>query len=506
MPRRTVALVLALVVGPLAGCGDDSSDRAARASCPAALVERVAAPSGAGADALEWVPCDEGAEVAALAVPRDRSNPARGSILLAVARHRATGERIGSLLVNPGGPGASALGFALAAGDVFPDSILERFDVVAWDPRGVGASAGVDCVDDAAMATFWAADRSPDDTGERTALLDAARVIADGCAVRNERVLPHLSSRQTVEDMEAIRVALDEEAISYLGFSYGTLLGAHYADEHPDRVRAMVLDGAVDPALTPERAVRDQAAGFEQALDSFLDSCAADDGCAFYAGGDPQSAYDRLMAGIDAEKLYALDAAGDERGLGPGEADLGVAGALYRGRAGWAELASALVGAARGDGSELLRLADEYAQRSDAGDYSNELESSFAIGCLDGPQPTPEGLADLAADLAREWPRFGAATAWYGAPCAYWRAPPDAWPAAPVRASGAPPIVVVGTTGDPAAPYRWAESLADQLDSGVLVTVDGTAHTAYASGNACVDDLVERALIALEAPAPETRC
>jgi pimeloyl-ACP methyl ester carboxylesterase len=314
-----------------------------------------------------------------------------------------------------------------------------------------------------------------------------------------------VSSAQTVADLEAIRAALGEDSISYLGFSYGTLLGARYADEHPDRVRAMVLDGAVDPTLTPEQATRDQAVAFEAALDAFLDGCAADEHCAFTAG-DPHDAYDRLIAGIDAEPLYARDAAGAERTLGPGETDLGVAGALYSGRDGWATLASALGAAARGDGSELLHLADQYAQRGGDGSYSNDLESSFAIGCLDSAQPTVAGLERLAADVAPAAPRFGAATAWYGAPCAFWSAPPDPMPTTRVRASGAGPILVVGTTGDPAAPYRWSESLAGQLASGALLTVEGWAHTAYAGGNACVDELVEQVLVALETPPGGSRC
>lgn len=505
MRRPTVAvLALAILGGSLVACGSDEPARA----CASALVAQVRAVGGDAAGTngpLDWVECRGGAEVAALAVPIDREQPAGGDLVLAIARRPASGDRIGSLLVNPGGPGASALGLALLADDVFPTALTERFDIVAWDPRGVGLSEGFDCVDDATMARWWGTDRSPDDAAERAAVVAAGETIAAGCARQHPDALGHVATVDTVHDVEAIRVALGDDTISYLGFSYGTLIGARYADEFPDRVRAMVLDGAVDPARTTEQAIAEQAAGFEHALEAFLDDCAAQDDCAFTSGGDPRTAYDRLLAAIDAEELYAVDLAGDERGLGPGEADLGVATGLYDGRAGWPRLAEALGGAARGDASQLLQLADEYAQRSAEGVYDDGLEASYAIGCLDGPQPTPAQLRRLADELARELPHFGAATAWYGAPCASWSAPPKGAPRE-VRAAGAPPIVVIGTTGDPASPYEWAESLAGQLADGVLVTHDDEGHLAYLRGDACVDEAVHRYLVDLVVPDPGTRC
>ena len=503
-PAAALALAACASAAALVGCGSDDGERRA---CPSALVEQVRAVERDTPAALDWVDCDGGAQVAALAVPIDRAAPAGDDLVLAVARRPASGDRIGSLVVNPGGPGASALEFALLAADYFPDVITERFDVVAFDPRAVGLSAGFDCVDDATMARWWGTDRSPDDAGERAATARAAAAVAEGCTERHGDLLQHVSTLDTAHDLEAIRVALGEDTISYLGFSYGTLIGALYAEEYPERVRAMVLDGAVDPSRPTELTLADQAAGFEGALEAFLDDCASRDDCAFFSGGDPHHAYDLLMEAIDAEVLYAVDAGGEERGLGPGEADLGVASALYFGRDGWPRLADALVGAARGDASELLQLADEYAQRTTDGRYDDGLEASYAIGCLDGPQPTIDELTVLADELHLRLPRFGAATAWYGAPCAFWSAPPAVEGAyGPVRAAGAPPIVVIGTTGDPASPYAWSESLAEQLERGVLLTRDASGHLAYLRGDGCIDDAVHRALIELVPPAPGTRC
>jgi pimeloyl-ACP methyl ester carboxylesterase len=284
------------------------------------------------------------------------------------------------------------------------------------------------------------------------------------------------------------------------------LLGARYADAHPGRVRTMVLDGAVDPALDATEAVRAQAIGFERALQRFLDDCARDDGCAFHSGGDPATAFDRLIDAIDAETLYAVGADGVERGLGPGEADLGVAQALYAGREGWPLLASALVEAARGDGSSLLRLADQYSGRGEDGRYTDDLEASYAIGCLDGEAPSDIAAVErLATEVAAVAPRLGEATVWYGLPCSVWPAPPDPL-VGETRAAGAAPILVVATEHDPATPSFQAESLARQLDDAVLVTLDDDGHTAYLRGNACIDDIVHRYLVDLAVPRGGSRC
>jgi pimeloyl-ACP methyl ester carboxylesterase len=476
-------MAVAVLAAALASCsgGDDGARRGERGS-------------------LEWSDCG-GVECTTLDVPLDHDDPGAGTIELALARRPAGGdEPVGSLLFNPGGPGAPAIDLVEQADALFTDTVLERFDVVTWDPRGVGSSTPVDCVDD--LDRFFAVDRSPDDEREVDENLAEANRLARGCERRSAELLPHLSSRSTVRDMDLIREALGEDRLTYVGFSYGTYLGALYADAYPQRVRALVLDGAVDPARSYEQTALDQARGFDAALEAFFAHCERT-GCGF-GGRDPRRAYEALMLQIDGETLPA-EVAGERRLLGPGEADLGVATALYAGEAGWDVLAQALVAAARGDGSILLSLADEYTGRAPGGEYDNQTEAFYATGCLDGDAPAAEELPAIAERIAAEAPYFGAATLWLGAPCSVWPVPPDGAPG-PVRAAGAPPIVVLGTTNDPATPLAWAQALASQLESARLVVFDGEGHLAYGRGDECVDGAVDAYLVDLEPPPPGLRC
>jgi len=448
---------------------------------------------------LDWEACGD-VDCATLAVPRDHADPGGPTLDLALARREAGGDRLGVLLLNPGGPGAGGVPLVADATAYLSEALLDRFDIVSWDPRGVGESTPIDCVDD--LDSFFAADRSPDDAEEVDENIDAARRLAAGCAERSGELLPHLSSRATVQDMDAIRAALGEEQLNYLGYSYGTYLGALYADRYPDRVRAVVLDGAVDPSLGFEDLTRDQSLGFDRALNAFLDACERD-GCGF-GGSDPHRAYGQLLTQIDAEALPA-DVGGEVRTLGPGEADLGVATALYSGTAGWDLLGAALTDAARGDGSQLLRLSDAYTGRRPGGQYSNENEAFYGIGCLDAPAPAVDELAAIASRVGEVAPAFGASTTWLSAPCSVWPVPPDGAPA-PVRAADAPPIVVLGTTNDPATPLEWAQSLAQQMESATLVVYQGEGHTAYGRGDACIDHAVDQYLVELRVPDEGTVC
>jgi pimeloyl-ACP methyl ester carboxylesterase len=483
--RSTVAaLVLALVAVACGGDADPGRGRAADRST------------------LDWERCGA-VECATLTVPLDHDRPDGPAIDLALARRRAgdPDRRAGTLVVNPGGPGAPGIPLVQQASLVFTDVVLERFDIVAWDPRGTGASTPVDCLDD--LDAFFAVDRSPDTAEERAANERVASELAQGCAQRSGPLLPYLGTRDTVDDLELVRVALGEDRLTYLGFSYGSLVGARYADRYPDRVRAMVLDGGVDPAASAEEVAIAQATGFDAALDAFFEYCA--DGRCRFGGRDPHGAFVRLMALIDAETLPAI-VGGEERELGPGEADLAVANALYAGRDGWDLLADALRAAAQGDGSDLLALADAYTGRQPGGAYTNAQEALYAIGCLDQPAPPdPQAIHALAADLAAAAPVFGAPTAYLGLPCAFWPVPALEAPAA-VRGAGAGPVLVVGTTNDPATPLAWAEALATQLESAALLVAQEEGHTAYGRGIECVDGAVEAVLLDARLPADGTRC
>jgi len=440
-----------------------------------------------------------------LSVPLDRTHPQGRRIQLELARRPAGGKRLGVLLANPGGPGGSGIEFLQDGSDVFSKAVRDRFDIVSWDPRGVGASTSVDCTDD--LDFFYDVDRTNADAATVRANVDAAKRFVDACRRAGGGLLPFLSTRATVADMDAIRAAMGVRTISYLGFSYGTYLGALYADRYPTRVRAMVLDGAIDPARSSADGTILQAEGFDRALEAFLAWCRDNSKCHFASHGNPKTAFNDLMENIAHETLPA-EIDGEKRTLGPGEANIGIATALYagRGRNGWETLGPALRDAAQGDGSALLALSDVYTGRKTGGHYDNETDAFYAIGCLDAPSPpTVAAVTRIAVRAERAAPVFGASNVWLGLPCTFWPAKPDG-NVGPIHAPGAPPILVIGTTGDPATPYESALALSRELESGRLLTYVGEGHTAYGRGDACIDDKVDAYLISRLLPRLGTRC
>ena len=379
--------------------------------------------------------------------------------------------------------------------------VRERFDLVAFDPRGVGRSAPVRCASAAELDRYFALDPTPDDAGELDALVRGNAALTGGCARGAGRLLGHLSTADAAADLERVRVALGDERLTYLGFSYGTTLGAAYVDRYPDRVRAMVLDSAYPASLTWEQVLTGQATGFERALAAFLADC-EQEGCELreQVDGDLTAAYDRLVARVDGSPLPA----DGSRTVGPGELQLAVGAALYDRDAGWPALAAALAAAERGDGLPLLALADGYLGRGPEG-YSNVNEANLAVNCSDRPWPDdPAAYVALAERLADEAPRFGPAVALAGLSCATWPAKPVGQPQEG-EGDGAPPVVVVGTTGDPATPYAWSVDLAGQLESGVLLTHRGQGHTVYdVDGPSCVVEALDDYLLELEVPERRT--
>jgi pimeloyl-ACP methyl ester carboxylesterase len=491
--RLPVAALACCVLLAACGGGGGGGDEGGGASTSDRGTDSTTAAPTRPGEAIEWSTCGD-IQCATLEVPVDHADPTGPTLDLALGRRRAKGDRIGTLLVNPGGPGAAGIPVVQDAESYFSNALLDRFDIVAWDPRGSGDSTAIDCGDK--LDYFFDTDKSPDDAAEVAANVAAARRLATACEERSAALLPHLSSRATVDDMDTIRAALGEEKLTYLGFSYGTYLGALYADRYPTRVRALVLDGALDPSLGFEDVTRDQAVGFDSALNAYLDNCARTK-CGF-GGSDPHRAYDRLIAQIDAEPLPG-EVGGEHRTLGAGEADLGVASALYAGTQGWSILTDALKRAARGDGTTLLQLSDAYTGREPGGTYDNSQAAFFGIGCLDAPAPTIDQLPLVAQRIEQAAPEFGASTTWLSSPCSVWPVPAEGQPA-PVHGTGAPPIVVLGTSNDPATPLKWAQALATQLESGNLVVYRGEGHTAYARGNQCIDDAVDDYLITLKVP------
>jgi pimeloyl-ACP methyl ester carboxylesterase len=436
-------------------------------------------------------------------VPRNYEDPAGPSIRISVIRLAARDPkaRIGSLIINPGGPGASGIDFVREEGPQFSGDIRDHFDIVGFDPRGINQSSEIRCVDD--LDHFLAIDSAPDTPAEKTLLLDGERTFVDGCQRRNGELLPYVGTANVVRDLDRLRAAVGDDKLTYLGFSYGTLIGALYADMFPDHVRALVLDGAVDPTLNLDGLLHGQARSFESALGRFLADCARRLACAFHHGGRPGPALDALMRRIEAKPLVAR-AIGDSRPVGPTYAWSAVAGALYSPH-GWSILASALALADRGDGSLLLLLSDPLSGRRSDGSYSNLIDANRSVVCLDFPTARdPNDIAAKAKAWARDAPRFGALFAWDEVDCTLWPVPSDRVPAA-IAGRGSPPIVVVGSTGDPATPYAWSQALARQLQSATLVTRRGEGHTGYFFSR-CVASAADTYLIDLKVPKAGLTC
>ncbi|MGZ6962941.1 MAG: alpha/beta hydrolase [Acidimicrobiia bacterium] len=497
MSSLRLRALLAACMLALAACSSGGSAAQADRSRPFATANGSQARS---ARALHWTKCGD-RECATLRVPLDPASPGGKQISLALARVRAgkPDERIGSLVVNPGGPGAPGTDFVPSAASDLPKAITDRFDIVGWDPRGSGSSAPVDCGKH--LDYLFDVDTAPDNPAEQTALETASRRFAQACEQHSRELLSHISSLDTVHDLDRIRKALGEDKLSFAGYSYGTYLGALYAQTYPTHVRAMVLDGAIDPAVAVDEVSIQQAKGFESSLDAFLEDCARHQTCAFHHNGNPRAALDALRARVERQPIRGSDG----RVLGPTQLDIGIAAPLYAGAGGYSALAGALRDAERGKPSKMLELFDEYVLRSPDGTYAPDWPAFLAISCLDGPDLDIAAAEALQQRAATEAPHFGASNVGLSLACSYWPVPPVNAAPTPVSAPGAPPIVVVGTTGDPATPIAWADGLARQLDAR-LITVDGTTHTSSLDGNRCLDAATARYLINLHPPRPGLHC
>ncbi|MFC3982805.1 alpha/beta hydrolase [Streptosporangium jomthongense] len=490
--RRTAAAFAALTLFATACSGVDARDGR----------DAGAARDGGVATSLAWTSCGGGYECAKLGVPLDYAKPDGEKIEISVIRLPAKGKRVGSILINPGGPGASGVEYARNAQSVLSDAVRERFDVVGFDPRGVGGSAPVRCLSSKELDDYTGLDGSPDSPEEIAALEKGARAYVAGCQARSGKLLPYVGTTNAAKDMDLLRAALGDERLTYLGKSYGTQLGAVYADLFPKRVRALVLDGAVDPSLTPVEMNVTQARGFEVALDAFLENCLTAPDCPFQ--GTVASARKQIAELLSRADRQPLTNRTDSRAIGESWTVLGLVTPLYE-RQAWPILRRALTDAQRGDGTTLLRLADLLVNRDRNGEYANQTEANTAINCVDSA--FPRGSAEFAAaarESLKDAPLFGPYIMWGTLACAYW--PIEPAPKEKIDAPGAAPILVVGTERDPATPYEWAKALASELSSGVLVDFDGDGHTAYRSGSSCVDRLVDDYLINLTVPEDGVRC
>lgn len=474
---------------------------AAPATGPAALLPPTQIDAFEPA-AIEWEPFNDSVDVGTLEVPVDYRNPDGERFDLFLARSRALDpdNRIGTLLVNPGGPGFGGTGLALNAAQQFDEALRQRFDIIGWDPRGTGESdPPIDCVDDY-DPFFTAIDATPADEAARANVVEVAEQLADACVERNESTLTFVGTNNSARDIDTIRRALGEETISFFGLSYGSELGATWATLFPDTVRALVVDGAADPTATGLESSKQQLAGFETALSAFLARCSADDTCEFHNDGEAEAAFDALMTGLDASPIVGDP---ERPPVNRDVARMGVAIALYS-EDFWPTLAKSLAEAQAGDGSGLLALFDAYYQRQPDGTWGNELEAFQVISCMDRPERPSVTEADAeVAELTAVAPRFVPAGSTGDYSCTFLPASGD--PRVPITAAGAGPIVVIGTTGDPATPLDSTRAMRDTLEDGRLVVVTANEHTGYGV-NQCVIDVVNTYLIDLEPPDDDTNC
>jgi pimeloyl-ACP methyl ester carboxylesterase len=508
---HVVAAVASLAL--FAGCSSSPKDHPAQPSTPsssAAASTSAPSPTAPGlqrfyAQKPTWKGCGDGFRCARIVVPLDYSAPAGATITIAVNRRPADSKskRIGSLVVNPGGPGASGLNYARAADGIVTSRLLKRFDLVGFDPRGVGASSPVRCLNDPENDVFLAADGSPDSSAEEERIVQLSQLFVQRCREHSGALIAHLSTRDTARDLDVLRGVLGDPQLYYLGKSYGTYLGETYAELFPHRVGRLVLDGVVDPALSSDAANRVQALGFERALAAFAADCVKRNSCP-YRGSQATAltAIARLLDRVDVHPLSAEPG----RPLTQALAELGVAFGLYD-KSFWSLLREALSKAENGDGSALLTMSDLYDDRDEHGHYTtNAIAAQYAVNCSDRPEEKDLATVRSFSDrLQAEAPHFGAYLGWSSLPCAYWPYPPAVGPH-PVRAAGAKPILLVGTTRDPATPYAEAQAVEKQLQSARLLTYVGDGHTAYRGSSSCIDDAVDRYLIEGKLPAAGKRC
>jgi pimeloyl-ACP methyl ester carboxylesterase len=499
-----------LVATLLSGCGHPVTG-----SPPVGVSEPVPVQWGScasppDAEAQPEIECGE------VSVPLDYSKPDGARATIAVARVPATGDKIGSLVLNPGGPGYGGVDFLWGVLKDVPAKLRERFDLVGFDPRGVGRSTpAIDCNSDAQDD----ADRAKPGT-EITGIGTVVDNTPAGVAAEDketeayvqrcidktgEELLANVGTESVARDMDVLRAALGDEKLTYLGYSYGTAIGSRYAELFEDRVRAMVLDGAMDPAVDPLRNYLHQFEAFQKAFDVYAADCARNPHCPL--GTDPGKAVESFNAMLDPLVDHPAPTK-DPRGLGYNDAVAAVFDALYL-PAYWKPLTNGLAALRDGGPADiLLALADDYNGRGRGGHYDNSVDAYNAISCADAEQPRDEAAWVEYDRQHRQVSPFVSYGEFSGhAPrgvCAFWPVAADGVPHA-VSATDLPPTLVISTTGDPATPYIDGVHLAEQMHA-ALLTVDDTRHTASFYGIRCIDDIVTAYLIRLALPPADKRC
>ena len=509
--KRFAAAIAALVVcAGLTACQDDPDIKAS----PATALASATIPAGLESfytQKASWYNCakkgmdevksgeDTGFTCAKIKVPLDYDNPGGETIEIAVKKRAANGDSVGSLFINPGGPGGSGIELVENVGSYFSKNLLGSYDVVGFDPRGVGASTPIDCLTDAELDAERAGANDPA-TPSATATIERAQKMNASCESKTGTpgLLDHIDTISAARDLDILRAVDGQQTLTYLGFSYGTYLGATYAELFPANTGRLVLDGAVDPSLSAEDMSLGQAKGFEASLRAYVESCQSSKlGCPL--SGDVDSGVSQVREFLESTKTAPLPTSDSQRPLTYDLALYGVLGSMYQTQL-WSSLNLALSKAMGDlgdpDGSLLLAIADTVSHReSDGSYYGNTAEALMPVNCLDYPVQGDNASWEQNATAVKEAsPTFSAQLLYPDAYCQGW-GHESSRKREKITASGAAPILVVGTTGDPATPYAWSEALAEQLESGQLLTWKGNGHTAYGRSNDCVKKAVDTYLL-----------
>ncbi len=455
---------------------------------------------------LTWSSCSSGFQCTTAKAPMNWKDPSQAAIELALIRKPATGTRLGSLLVNPGGPGASGYDFIRDSLDYAVDSTLRAgYDIVGFDPRGVGRSTAVDC-GGAAVLDHFNYDIVPGTPGTDSWIAGTEQVNArfgQDCLDHTGPLLQYVDTNSAARDLDLLRAVLGDSRLNYLGYSYGTLLGASYAELYPKKTGRLVLDGALDPATTDFMVTDIQAKGFESAFRAYLANCIGSSGCPFTGTVDEaMTQTGQLLDQLQAGPLSNPDG----RRLGANTMFVAIILPLYS-KDNWPYLDKLFEEVRKGVTTTAFLLADSYNDRDSNGVYSsNSTEAFVAINCLDyASDSSIETMRAQAAQLGKDAPIFGPRMAWGGTSCAKW---PFAATRVrgPISAEGSSDILVVGTTNDPATPYVWAKNLAKELQHGHLITYHGEGHTAYNKSNSCVNSAVDDYLLKGTVPSKDPEC
>jgi pimeloyl-ACP methyl ester carboxylesterase len=503
MRLRNGLLVAATLMLLVAGCSKVIDGHAVIGAPKPGTPVTWKACESASSDATD-IPA--GAECGMLSVPVDYSKPDGDIAQLAMIRFKATGNKIGSLILNPGGPGESGVEAAASIVGTMPESVRQRFDVVGFDPRGVGSSTpAVWCNSDADNDRLRA-DPQVDYSPAGVAHIESeTKDFVQRCVDKmGKDFLANVGTASVAKDLDAMRIALGDQKLTYLGYSYGTRIGSAYAEAYPQNVRAMILDGAVDPNADPIESDIRQAAAFQTAFNDYAADCAKAASCPL--GTDPAKAVDVYKSLVD-PLVQNPAKTKDPRGLSYSDSVVGTILPLYSPNL-WRHLTQALTELKRGDGDTMLALADLYMGRDEKGHYNNSTDVRVAVNCVDEPPVTDRAKTVDEDRRSREVAPFMSYGQFTGnAPlstCAFWPVPPTSTPHQ-LKIDGLPPTLVVSTTNDPATPYQAGVDLAKQL-GGALLTFDGTQHTVVFQGNACVDDIAAKYLVDVAVPPPGAKC